>query len=104
MLTSLFRAIVWTSSPANAMAAKPLAASIWRAERIARFKAGIEALRQEAEEEEDYTGVGVPRQYPGKPRCLPMPEPQENSLLDEEWLERQAGMPPQTPGKPRWSS
>ena len=101
-MLSLFKAIVW-KSPA-APAAKPLAASVWRSERIARFKKGIETLRREVEEEEDYTGVGVPRQYPGKPMCIPVPPPQENLLEDEEWLERQAGMPPQQPGKPRWSS
>lgn len=44
MLSNIFRSIVWTSRQQRE--AKPLASSVWREERIARFKAGIEELRR----------------------------------------------------------
>lgn len=68
-MLSFFKSIVWTSA-ASSPAAKPLAASVWRSERIARFKEGIETLRRQAEEEEDYRGCGVPVQKPRGPRVI----------------------------------
>jgi len=97
-MLSLFKAIVW-KSPA-APAAKPLAASVWRSERIARFKKGIETLRREVEEEEDYTGVGVPRQYPGKPRCIPAPLTVTHAEESEDDDYNGVGVPVQKPRGP----
>lgn len=96
-MLSFFKSIVWKSA-APTTPTRPIAASM-RAERIARFKEGIETLRRQAEEEEDYRGCGVPRQYPGKPMCIPVPEPVAVACAEED--DRHCGVPDQRPRGPR---